>query len=165
MGSDVYDGPFKSVFKALYHQRCGVELSGDFTEHPRDACHQDAVLHRRRTYPLDGEQRESIAEDSDLEEIQAVGAITMVRLRPSHEQLSIVDHLVDLYEIDPTRFQIKDLGTPMAERPMPAMISAALVAVEYFEQLQVGRGEQAGAIRGGVTPVTSIANPKSAISG
>ena len=27
---------------------------------------------------------------------------------------------------------------------MPAMISAALVAVEYFEQLQVGRGEQAG---------------------
>ena len=56
-------------------------------------------------YPLDGEQRDSIAEESDLEEVQAVGGYHDGRDYGRHiEQLSIVITFVDSHEIGPNSF-------------------------------------------------------------
>jgi endoglucanase len=147
VGDDVYDHPFVTTFKALYHQRCGMELLEQFTPFTRGACHTRPVVLSNYDMFGEGDAFEGLPREATEETIELVGGYHDAGDYDRRVQhLAVVDSLVDLYEIAPERFARDDLGIPESGNGVPDVLDEAKWGVDFFRRLQ----ENHGGVRGGV---------------
>lgn len=148
VGDDVYDDPFRTVFRALYHQRCGVALEAAYTDYPHAACHTAPVHLTTADYHVVGADAFDALPAAD-------GGVTIAATGGYHDAGDydrridshiVVDALIDLYELDPERFAWDDAGIPESGNGVPDVIDEAAWALGLYAQLQGG----SGGVRAGV---------------
>jgi endoglucanase len=144
IGPDVYRQAFITTARALYHQRCGVELKQPFTKWVRPACHRPEMrpfLQTSHRYmdkafsdgppedfqvPLTGEERSDVwggyhdAGDWDRE--------------GSH--LEIADMLLLAYELAPQKFRDGELNIPESGNGIADIVDEARWGVDYYKRIQ-----------------------------
>jgi len=143
VGEDVYDDAFITVFKALYHQRCGTELVEPFTNFTRGDCPYADRIVRSEFDVIDGAVSPfgtlpNEATENPLDVVGGYHDAGDFDRRIQH--MASVDALVDLFEIDPVRFARDDLGIPESGNGVPDVLDEALWGVEFFRLLQGNDG-------------------------
>ena len=148
VGDNVFDDAFKQAFKALYHQRCGIELTADYTVFTRGVCHDRPVtLSNFDAFDGEGSAFEGLPAEATDETVEVTGGYHDAGDYDRRIQhLAVVDALVDLYEIAPTRFALDDLEIPESGNGIPDVLDEALWGVDFFKRLQRNDG--------GVQPVS-----------
>lgn len=144
----VWDEPFRTVFKALYQQRCGTALDPEFTAWSHEACHQHPVQLSDADYQLvGGDAFEELPAQATGETITANGGYHDAGdYDRRYQHLVVLDNLVDLYELFPERFDRDDLGLPESGNGLPDVLDEALWAIGLYASLQ---GKEGG-VRAGV---------------
>ena len=143
----IYDLPFVTVFRALFHQRCGMELSAEYTKWSHGACHQAPVTLTTADYQVIGEDAYSAlpaAATSQTANIRG-GYHDAGDYDKNYGHMLVVDDLLDLYELDPMRFQRDDFGLPESGNHLPDLIDEALWGISFWAQMQ----DDSGGVRGG----------------
>jgi endoglucanase len=138
----VYDQPFITVFRALLHQRCGIELSSAYTDWSHAACHVVPVHYTSLDYHVAGEDAYGALPPA------ATGVIADVHggyhdagdYDKNYGHMVVVDDLVDLYELAPDRFARDDFGLPESGNHVPDVLDEAIWALGYWAQLQDAPG-------------------------
>lgn len=147
LDSAVYDTPFTTTFRALFHQRCGTALAPSLTSWSHAECHAAPVHLTSADYHVVGADA--------FEALPAADIGTTVDAKGGHhdagdydrriEHLAIVDALVDLFEIDAQRFASDTLDIPESGNAIPDVLDESLWAIELYVQLQdVDGGVRAG---------------------
>ena len=142
VGDNVFDDAFKQAFKALYHQRCGIELTADYTVFTRGVCHDRPVtLSNFDAFDGEGSAFEGLPAEATDETVEVTGGYHDAGDYDRRIQhLAVVDALVDLYEIAPTRFALDDLEIPESGNGIPDVLDEALWGVDFFKRLQRNDG-------------------------
>jgi endoglucanase len=142
ISTNVYDEAFTTVFRALYHQRCGMALVEPYTQYTHEVCHTDTLIRSSADVNIVGSDAfTAIAEGSTGERVEAVGGYHDAGdydRRNSH--LRVVDELIDLYEIDPNKFARDDLGLPESGNRIPDILDEALYGLGIFIGIQRANG-------------------------
>ena len=143
----IYDAPFRAVFRALYHQRCGTALTAELTRWTHPACHTQPVVLSDWDLHSEGSPFDQLPAHATGQEVQVRGgyhdAGDYDRRIP---HLVVVDALVDLYDLFPERFARDDLGLPESGNGVPDVLDEAVWALDLYAQLQ----DESGGVRGGV---------------
>ncbi|MDP6932940.1 MAG: glycoside hydrolase family 9 protein, partial [Myxococcota bacterium] len=145
---DVYDQQFQTVFRGLFHQRCGMELSAALTEWSHEACHLDPVETTTADYFVLGSDAFSDLPGNATGELIDVsgGYHDAGDYDRRAEHLLVVEHLTTLYELFPGRFDLDSLDIPESGNGVPDVLDEALWAIDIYRQLQ---GDEGG-VRAGV---------------
>ena len=148
VGATVLDDAFESVFRGLFHQRCGTALDPTITPWSHAICHIAPVELTTADIHITGSDAFTALPS------MATGEIVNVTggyhdagdydRRASH--LQVVDSLVDLFEIVPFMSERDDLGLPESGNDRSDLLDEALWALDLYAQLQ---GETGG-VRAGV---------------
>jgi endoglucanase len=143
VGADVYRTAYRTVARALYHQRCGVALDAKHTQWTRDACHVPDAAHplnqtdhrhldggfgdgpKGATFGLTGETRAvqggwHDAGDWDRESWH----------------LEAADTLLLAYELNPRHFADGELNVPESGNGVPDLVDEARWCIDYYRRLQ-----------------------------
>ncbi|HEX8236388.1 MAG TPA: glycoside hydrolase family 9 protein [Abditibacteriaceae bacterium] len=143
IGEDVYRQAFITTARALYHQRCGIELKEPYTKWTRPACHdsaQRAFLQTSHRYmdkaysdgprnavvPLTGEKRTDVwggwhdAGDWDRE--------------GWHPE--VANTLLLTYELSPQKFRDGELNIPESGNGLPDIVDEARWGVDFYKRIQ-----------------------------
>ena len=149
IGDDVYEAPFETVFRALYHQRCGVELTEDLTDWPRDACHTGEVSVTSANVNEVGLDGYDTVEGSTTGDVwSAVGGYHDGHDYHRHgAHLEVVRVLVGLYELAAGGLDADDLGIPESANGLPDVLDEALWGARLFADLQDSEGGVPGGLQ------------------
>lgn len=147
VSDSVYDVPFITVFRALLHQRCGLDLTS-YTKWAHAACHVVTVHMTSLDYQVIGEDAYGQMPPADTGETRDVhgGYHDAGDYDKNYGHMLVVDDLVDLYELAPDRFARDDLGLPESGNGEPDILDEAAWALDYWAQLQ----DPSGGVHGGV---------------
>ncbi len=145
---DTFDEPFRTVFRALYHQRCGTSVEPELTDWSHQTCHQHPVqLTDADYYEVGADAFSDLPAATTGDTLDAWGGYHDAGDYDRRiEHLVVVDSLVDLYELFPQRFAGDDLGIPESGNGLPDVLDEARWALDLYAQLQ---GEEGG-VRAGV---------------
>ena len=147
VGPDVYDVPFITVFRALLHQRCGIDLTG-YTRWAHKACHLVPVHYTTLDYQVIGEDAYGQMPPAATGEVADVhgGYHDAGDYDKNYGHMIVVDDLIDLYEIAPAKLARDDFGLPESGNGLPDVIDEATWALDYWAELQ----DADGGVHGGV---------------
>lgn len=144
---NVYDTPFVTVFRALLHQRCGIDLA-PYTHWGHGACHLVTVHDTSLDYQVIGEDAYGQMPPADTGVTKDVhgGYHDAGDYDKNYGHMLVVDDLIDLYEIAPDKLARDDFGLPESGNHIPDVIDEATWALSYWATLQ----EDDGGVHGGV---------------
>lgn len=143
---------FYHIARALYHQRCGVELSEPYTSWTRDVCHE-------KTYFLDeGDGICDWSQDFPEDTITPPEKMTTIAggwhdagdfdRRPTH--IKAVQTFMALYEIFPSAFGDGILNIPESGNGRSDLMDEALYGLKFWVDTQnTEEGPYAGSVRSG----------------
>jgi endoglucanase len=138
---DLYDIPFITVFRALYHHRCGLDLEETYTRWHRAAGHRSPVHYTDHDYQLGHNAFQQLPAAATGVKAQVTGGYHDAGDYDRRiEHLVAVDALVDLYEMFPSRFGRDDLGLPESNNGVPDVLDEAWWALALYVQLQDKNG-------------------------
>jgi endoglucanase len=147
VADDVYDEPFRTAFRAIWHQRCGAALDPSLTDWSHAECHSGPIELTTADYNVVGEDA------FDALQSTATG-VTVAAKGGYHDagdysrrtaHFEITDALLDLYEIDPQRHGSDDLGIADSGNGIPDLVDEAGWGLGLYAALQ----GDSGGIRGG----------------
>lgn len=174
VGDDAYGPAFYTVVRALYQQRCGVELKPPYTAWTRKACHTTTC---RGGFPPETDRwyendkydppaadgtarlgfRDAAGRPAKVGSFAAVGAtITPEKVAVAggwhdaadydrrHYHYQAVWDLCGLYEMFPARFTDGQLNLPESGNGVPDVLDEAAVQVNLFRQTQTPAGGVSG---------------------
>lgn len=138
IGADVYDTPFITVFRALFHQRCGIELPSTLTKWSHGACHIVPVHYTSLDYQIIGEDAYGQMPPAATGEVHDVhgGYHDAGDYDKNYGHMIVADDLLDLYELAPTKLARDDFGLPESGNGVPDVIDEVVWALSYWAQLQ-----------------------------
>lgn len=129
-----------TVFRGLYHQRCGIALTQPYTEYIRNICHTQ-VAFTQKEYPLPGEGDAwiHVPPGTEMHEIHGgyhdAGDFDR---RAMHTLIPIF--LLHYYEMFPENFTDNQFNLPESGNGIPDFLDEALWGVKLYEYLQLGSG-------------------------
>jgi len=162
VAEDVYRSAFVTVARALYHQRCGVELKAPFTQWGRPRCHHS-------------DDKPVMASNCNIEDgrnaFKDLPAMATGERKPFwggyHDagdwdrhfgHLRVADCLLLIYELAPARFSDGELNIPESGNGVADIVDEARWVVDFFGRMQDTDGGVRGGIESSRHPVTGEAS-------
>lgn len=154
VADDVWDAPFATAFRGLYHQRCGTALEAEYTDWTHGECHVAPVERTTADYHIVGEDAfDALPAAATGETIDGHGGWhDAADYDRNAGHLRVVDALLDLYEIDPAERGWDAAGIPESGNGIPDLLDEAAWGLWGFARLQ---GDDGGIVGG----VGTIAYP------
>jgi len=166
IAEDAYKDIFYDVSRSLYHQRCGVELTSEYTNFERPLCHHPSIPGYTPTYSnvlyqnfLDAPFQELIDNDT--------GTPMPNAFRHYHDAAdwdSRSDHLIicyylqTLYEMKPNAFYDGQMDIPESGNGIPDILDESKFGLDTYRRLLGPTGGVCGGIEEETHPIPGDAS-------
>jgi endoglucanase len=159
---DVYREPFYHCARAIFHQRCGIELKPPCSSFSRRPCHRGPALEIGATIVEHGceDEDELVNKDPTIKtgkRLEVWGgyhdAADFDRLI-GHIRIPAV--LMTLYEMCPQAFSDSQLNLPESGNGIPDILDEACWGVDFWVRMQ---DAEDGGVRGGAGPNAAVTAP------
>jgi endoglucanase len=151
IGDDAYSGVFRTVMRAIYHQRCGTALDRRHTRFIHGECHRQQVVASGLRFGEEGQ-------DGVFRELpkRATGEVLKDAWGGYHDagdydrhtcHMTVPYRLLEVYEAFPRKFHDNQLGIPESRNGNPDIVDEARWGIDVFRRLQDRRD---GGVHGGI---------------
>jgi endoglucanase len=160
IGRDMYRDSVRTILRAFYHQRCGIERKAEHTEYVRPRCHHpdDMVILKSTVTlaecsegpkggPKAKDSMKALVETATNEKCRAWGGWHDAGdwdRRAQH--LPVSDRMFDLYEWAPEFWKSLEAGIPESGDAIPDIVDEALFNLSFYRRMQ----EPDGGVGGGI---------------
>ena len=136
IADDVYQDVFRTVARGLYHQRCGIALTEEYTRFTREACHTGTALLTTATGDSDDMSSlpAKVVEGKTIDGQGGWHDAGDYDRRGVH--IAVVDQLLTIYEIVPEHFTDGQLNIPESGNGVPDILDEAAWGLQWFERMQ-----------------------------
>ncbi len=165
VGDDVYRETFKTVTRALYHHRSGIERTSNYTQWVKPISHRPGVNGFTVEYSdwryMDGTEAfsELVNNATGIMMPDAWGGwMDAADFDRNANHLKINNQLLLLYELAPEKFEDGELQLPESGNGIPDIIDEARWGVELFRRLKGPTGGICGGIEAEEHPAAGQAS-------
>lgn len=153
INADIYHEVFYDVARAIYHQRCGIELKEEHTEFHRPLCHHHdlpnyQVEYSETYYMYGGNQFEALPANSTGQAMpMAQGRYHDAADWDSGASHIIVSNYLNLaYQINPGGYNDGQLNIPESGNGIPDILDEAKFGLDFFRKLKGPTGGICGGV-------------------